>query len=116
MKNKLKLAENDEKIDNEAFLEKWMTSAHKQVIMVENYPLSDLAFKSIESHGAEALKIIEESSFLQFRGVILRKKKNWDNFQDTMQPRKHSLSNSLTYLSPQLEEYALEMFDLVLSC
>lgn len=29
MKNKLKLAENDEKIDNEAFLEKWMTSAHK---------------------------------------------------------------------------------------
>jgi hypothetical protein len=115
-KNKLKLQTSEEQVDNERFLEKWMTSSVKEIIMVENYPQSDLAYKSIDSYGAEALKVIDENTFENLRTLILRKKHIWDKLADIMVYRKDSLNNSVTYLLPQFEEKALHMFDMLLRC
>ena len=94
-----------------------MTLGSKEIIMVENYPQSDLAYKGIDSYGEEALKIIDENPFEPFIDMLARKKQMWGNKQvDQMSYRKDSLSNSLTYLLPQIEERALEMFDLLLKC
>jgi hypothetical protein len=102
-KNKLKLQTSEEQVDNERFLEKWMTSSVKEIIMVETY-------------GAEALKVIDENTFENLRTLILRKKHIWDKLADIMVYRKDSLNNSVTYLLPQFEEKALHMFDMLLRC
>lgn len=62
-KNKQKLKATEEAVDNERFLEKWMTCGVKEIIAVENYPQSDLAYKGIDTYGQEALKVIDENPF-----------------------------------------------------
>jgi histidinol dehydrogenase len=66
-KNKLKLQESEEHVDNEKFLEKWITRSTKEIIIVESYPQSDLAYKSIDSYAAEAIKVIYENPFENFK-------------------------------------------------
>lgn len=44
-----------------------MTCGQKEIISVENYPQSDLAYKGIDSCGAQVLQVIDENPFEPFR-------------------------------------------------
>lgn len=81
--------------------------------MVENYPQSGLAYKGIDSYGEEALKVIDENPYEPFQEKQTRKK---GRNLHIMEYRKESLTNSVTYLLPEYEERAIELFDQLLKC